>query len=474
MSVNSLTNKVIYVGDGVSTTFPFSFKVYLASDLVVQTLLIATGAVTTLTLGVNYTVSLTGAAPSTGNVILGVALPITKKLIITRTLPLTQLIVLSDNEGTPAATFEEGYDRLTMIAQQLQEQLARAIIQDPTQSVSLIFPGPSSGKLIGWNSDATGLTNYDPAVLGGGGGGGGGGGSGLPTPGGGDAQKIVRVDDAGSAYVISTLTSVLDLIFGSTRGMLLTRGVSNWGALSLGSANKVLASNGTDAVYQTLTTLLDAVFSSTEGALLYRGAATWTPLAIGTANKVLKTDGTDPSWATLTALLDAVFSSAQGAILYRDGSAWAALAPGTSGYLLKTQGAGANPVWVAAPGGSKALLTANAFQSATSVTDTYFVDGLYSTTETDISIALPFAGTLKNMYATCKDHDAVDFTITLMLNGSATALTLTLHDPGGNPWSDTTHSVAIAAADRISIKAHSTAGAKNLTQVRIVMEFDPS
>lgn len=113
------------------------------------------------------------------------------------------------------------------------------------------------------------------------------------------------------------------------------------------TANSVLAGNGSNLVLATLTALLDAVFGSTRGMILTRGAATWGALAIGSANKLLKTDGTDPSWATLSALIDGAIGSTQGQILYRGASTWDPLATSTAGYLLKTGGAGANPSWVA-------------------------------------------------------------------------------------------------------------------------------
>lgn len=90
---------------------------------------------------------------------------------------------------------------------------------------------------------------------------------------------------------------------------------------------------------------------TTRGDLLTRDASTQVRLPIGSANKVLKTDGTDPSWATITSLLDALFSSTQGAILFRGSAAWEALAIGTSGHFLKSNGAGADPSWAAGGGG---------------------------------------------------------------------------------------------------------------------------
>lgn len=332
MSVTSTDNKVIYTGDNSRTEFPFSdFKVYATTDLLVQTLVIATGAVTTLVLNETYTVDLASSTlPSAGTVTLTTALPSTKKLIITRQLPLTQQISLVDNEQTPAKTFEEGFDRSLMIDQQQSEQLNRSVLQDPTKSTPITLPAPVAGQLLAWNSDASGLQNIDPDTLDPTGSVGGGvGGSNVPTPGPTDGDKVVRVNSAGSAIVLSGLSAYLDAVLGSTRGMLLRRGNSAWEAFAKGAANTVLAASAND-----------------------------------------------PAWSTLTALLDALFSSAQGALLYRGGSGWAALAPGTSGQFLKTQGASADPVW-ATPSASTApwtfvetlTLTGTSVSTATLPTD---------------------------------------------------------------------------------------------------------
>lgn len=161
MSVNSTTNKIVYTGSGVST-LPYTFKIFEDKELVVTERVIATAVDTVLTLTSDYTVS--GAGDDAGgNVVLiaGHSAPTSAlKIIIQRQLPLTQLIDLEDNEGTPAATFEEGYDRSAMIDQQLQEQVDRSLKLDPSQSgINVVLPEPEADLAIGWNSTGTQLTN---------------------------------------------------------------------------------------------------------------------------------------------------------------------------------------------------------------------------------------------------------------------------------------------------------------------------
>lgn len=93
--------------------------------------------------------------------------------------------------------------------------------------------------------------------------------------------------------------------------------------------------------------------------------------------------------------------------------------------------------------------------------------GLFSSVENasitpDQKTYFPIAGTLKNMYFSCQNTN-VD--ITIYKNGSAT--TLTLRSIYGVA-SDTTHTVAIAAGDYISVLHSATASGM------LSLEFDPS
>ena len=73
-------------------------------------------------------------------------------------------------------------------------------------------------------------------------------------------------------------------------------------------------------------------------------------LGIGSANKVLQSDGTDPAWATLSTA-DSTLTT-QGDILYESASGLARLGQSTDGFVLTTKGAAANPVWAAVSGGA--------------------------------------------------------------------------------------------------------------------------
>ena len=152
MSVNSTTNKVTYTGDGATDIFPYAFKIYDDTDLIVERKLIADGTIIAGTLNTHYTVS--GAGDSAGGNVTTIGdwenTAATYKIVIRRVLPLTQLIDLADNESTSADTLEEAYDRLCMVAQSLQEQINRSLLQSSDVSSSIDFPSASDGTYLGW------------------------------------------------------------------------------------------------------------------------------------------------------------------------------------------------------------------------------------------------------------------------------------------------------------------------------------
>lgn len=162
-TVSNGTNQVVYNGDGVTSTFPFSFNVYNSgteNDLVLQEENTTTGAITNLTLNTDYSVSLNGSIPSNGSVTLTAgALSVGTSLSILRQLPLTQLVKEADNSPTPAAVRNNVYDRNIMISQQLQTQLTRAVLQSIFASTSITLPAAVANYFLCWDSTGTNIAN---------------------------------------------------------------------------------------------------------------------------------------------------------------------------------------------------------------------------------------------------------------------------------------------------------------------------
>jgi hypothetical protein len=92
----------------------------------------------------------------------GKPLPAGWKMTIMRVVPVTQEMDLINQGALPNETLEKAYDKLTMIAQQLNEESNRSLKADVTViGAPYQLPAPAPGKAIGWNADGTGMANYD-------------------------------------------------------------------------------------------------------------------------------------------------------------------------------------------------------------------------------------------------------------------------------------------------------------------------
>ena len=151
MSVTTDISKDTYLGNGAHSTFAFAFKAYLPSDLIVSVEEIATGVSTVLNYSTDYFVTFDGAVPNTGTItLLGgyENLSAAYKITILRSLPYTQLIALADNAKTPAATYQEAFDRAVMLIQQLLEKINRAVLGPVTDDSPITLPTPEAGKYL--------------------------------------------------------------------------------------------------------------------------------------------------------------------------------------------------------------------------------------------------------------------------------------------------------------------------------------
>ena len=134
MSVSSTTTKVSYSGDGSQTVFAYTFKIFADADLrVIERA--SNGTETVKTLTTDYTVSGAGT-DSGGNVTFGTAPASGVTVIIKRNLGLTQGTDYIDNDPFPAESHEDALDRLTFIAQNIQEQVDRCIKASETNTLS--------------------------------------------------------------------------------------------------------------------------------------------------------------------------------------------------------------------------------------------------------------------------------------------------------------------------------------------------
>lgn len=138
MTISSETRKAgPYTGNGVTTTFPFSFKVFTTAEvLVIRTDL--SGIESTLVLGTDYSVTLNSNQNSNpgGSVVLTAPLTTSFLLTLTSDVALTQQTDLTNQGGFYPTVINDSLDKLTIITQQLNEQVSRAVKTDISSSVT--------------------------------------------------------------------------------------------------------------------------------------------------------------------------------------------------------------------------------------------------------------------------------------------------------------------------------------------------
>ena len=123
MTVSSTTNKHSYNGNGSQTAFAYTFKIFVAADIKVY----LDGVLKTI--NTHYTLSNVGVTGG-GNVTFtsgSVPVAATGNVILLRSLALTQGVDLINYGAFDANIIESAYDKLTMMVQQLQEEVSRSI-----------------------------------------------------------------------------------------------------------------------------------------------------------------------------------------------------------------------------------------------------------------------------------------------------------------------------------------------------------
>lgn len=159
MTVATTTNKSIGTGNGLTTTFPFTFGTLPTGDLVVS-LFDLTGVEIPQVENTDYTVLGEGAEDG-GAVVFNVAPPNLYTVLIRRILPITQPDDLKNQGSYYPRTVERMFDRRTMVDQQMQETLDRSFTLPPqVTGVSTQLPVPEASNIVGWDQAGTGLRNY--------------------------------------------------------------------------------------------------------------------------------------------------------------------------------------------------------------------------------------------------------------------------------------------------------------------------
>lgn len=143
--VTTTSTKTSYSCNGSTTAFTFSFPILSTSDLTVILRNTTTGVETTLTETTDYSVSATNNDYSDGGTVTTVSTYASgNTLTLMREMPLTQQSVIQDSGILRVAGLTEAVDKLTLLVQQHEEKLNRALIIPKGETLDMEMPSSVS------------------------------------------------------------------------------------------------------------------------------------------------------------------------------------------------------------------------------------------------------------------------------------------------------------------------------------------
>jgi hypothetical protein len=159
MTISSTNRKAgPFVGNGTASVFPFTFKVFQDEDLEVVRATTASGLQSTLVLDSDYTVSLNAdqdGSPGGSVTLTAGVLATGYTIIISSSIDELQETDITNNGGFYPEVITNALDLLTILVQQLQEQVNRSIklpTTDPALQVELASAAQRAGLLLGFDS----------------------------------------------------------------------------------------------------------------------------------------------------------------------------------------------------------------------------------------------------------------------------------------------------------------------------------
>ncbi len=157
MTVSAQTPINRSTGNGVTTVFPYTFKIIADADIEV------TVDDVVKTLNVDYTVSGAGVDAG-GNVTMTVAPANATSVVRRRNMALVRSTDYQDQGELPATTLDNDIDATVLMVQQLDERLDRTFSLPASFSGDSTLPAPEPGYLIGWDATGENLTNIPASV----------------------------------------------------------------------------------------------------------------------------------------------------------------------------------------------------------------------------------------------------------------------------------------------------------------------
>lgn len=160
MTVSAQTPIKRSTANGVTTVFPYDFKILAAADLEVS----LDGVVKTLT--TDYTLS--GVGDDAGGNVTMLSAPANGVTVVRRrNMAYTREVDYQDQGELPTDTLDDDQDAPILMIQQLNEEVGRGLRLPITASgASAILPTPAALEVIRWNASATALESFLIASVG--------------------------------------------------------------------------------------------------------------------------------------------------------------------------------------------------------------------------------------------------------------------------------------------------------------------
>ncbi|MCL7670014.1 phage tail protein, partial [Enterobacter cloacae complex sp. OE43NF] len=125
MTVSTVVDHNDYTGNGVTTSFPYTFRIFKKTDLAVSVIDLSEN-ITELVLDTDYTVTNAGGYNG-GSVVLTTPLASGWQISIARELEPTQETDLRNQGKFFAEVHEDAFDKLTMLIQQVRSWFSLAL-----------------------------------------------------------------------------------------------------------------------------------------------------------------------------------------------------------------------------------------------------------------------------------------------------------------------------------------------------------
>lgn len=154
MTVLSEKNKITYIGDSSQVLYPISFDFIDNLDIFVSIYNLDDSFVEDWVYSTQFVIE-----NSNVKVVDGYQIDSTKKMLVRRIVDYVQDNKYREGGDFPAKSTETSFDKSTMLAQQLKEELGRCPKVDPVYNLNITLPMPNAGKALIWNDGEDGFKN---------------------------------------------------------------------------------------------------------------------------------------------------------------------------------------------------------------------------------------------------------------------------------------------------------------------------